>query len=76
MVKKWRQSLDSGGKAAADLTNLSKAFDCIDSELLILNQLSMDSIVKVLFLSIHTFLKEIKELKDLEYASIADDAAP
>ena len=34
-VEKWRQSLDSGGQAAAVLTDISKAFDCIDHELLI-----------------------------------------
>ena len=27
MIEKWRQSLDSGGQAAAVLTDLSKAFD-------------------------------------------------
>ena len=35
MIEKWRQSLDSGGQAAAVLTDLSKAFDCIDHESLI-----------------------------------------
>ena len=35
MIEKWRQYLDSGGQAAAILTDLSKAFDCIDHELLI-----------------------------------------
>ena len=35
MIEKWRQSLDSGGQATAVLTNLSKAFDCTDHELLI-----------------------------------------
>ena len=32
---KWRQPLDSGGQPAVVLTDLSKAFDCIDHELLI-----------------------------------------
>ena len=35
MIEKWPQSLDSGGQVAAVLTDLSKAFDCIDHELLI-----------------------------------------
>ena len=63
MIEKWRQSLDSGGQAAAVLTDLSKAFDCIDHELLIakLNAYGFDN--PILLLSIHTFLKESKELK-------------
>ena len=35
MIEKCRQSLDSGWQAAAVLTDLSKAFDCIDHELVI-----------------------------------------
>ena len=35
MIEKWCQSLDSGEQAAAVSTDLSKAFDCIDHELLI-----------------------------------------
>ena len=35
MVEKWRKTLDKGVETAAVLTNLSKAFDCIDHNLLI-----------------------------------------
>ena len=35
MTEKWRKFLDVGGHAAALLTDLSKALDCIDHELLI-----------------------------------------
>ena len=35
MTEKWRQSLNSGGQAAAVLTDLSRVFDSIDCELLI-----------------------------------------
>ena len=34
-IEKWCWSFDSGGQAAAVLADLSKAFDCIDHELLI-----------------------------------------
>ena len=45
MIEKWRQSLDNGGHAGALLTDLSKAFDCIDHDLLIakLNAYGLDS---------------------------------
>ena len=32
MIEKWGKPLDSGGQAAAVLTDLSKAFDCTDHE--------------------------------------------
>ena len=35
MIEKWRKTLDKGGEIGAVLTDLSKAFDCIDHILLI-----------------------------------------
>ena len=35
MIEKWRKFLDIEGHVGALLTDLSKAFDCIDRELLI-----------------------------------------
>ena len=35
VVEKWRKTLDKGGETGAVLTDLSKAFNCIDHNLLI-----------------------------------------
>ena len=35
MPEKWKKSVDNGKAFGALLTNLSKAFDCLDHELLI-----------------------------------------
>ena len=35
MIEKWQTTLDAGGETGAVLTDLSKAFDCINHNLLI-----------------------------------------
>ena len=35
MIEKWRTYLDTGGHISALLTDLSKAFDCVDHQFLI-----------------------------------------
>ena len=35
MLEKWKRSIDNGKSFGALLTDLSKAFDCLDHELLI-----------------------------------------
>ena len=35
MIKKWKESVDSGGAFGALMTDLSKALDCLHHELLI-----------------------------------------
>ena len=42
MVEKWRKTLDEGGETGAALPELSKAFDCIDYNLLMAKLNHMD----------------------------------
>ena len=37
MLERWKQSVDGGKLFGALVTDLSKAFDCLDHELLIAN---------------------------------------
>ena len=114
MIEKWRQSLDSGRQVAAVLSDLSKAFDCIDHESLIAklnaygfdnssltfiysylserNQrtkinLSLSCWAQILFgvlqgsilrpLLFNAYICDLFfEVRDLEYASFADDTTP
>ena len=41
MIEKWRDSFDSGGNFGALLTDLSKAFDCLSYNSLLLNFMHM-----------------------------------
>lgn len=53
MTERWRRSFDGDGKAGALPTDLSKAFDCTDFEL-ILKKLYVHSFDRNVFV-IHSF---------------------
>ena len=60
MIEKWHQSLDSRGQAAAVLIDLSKAFNCIDHELLIA-KLSTYGFDNFSHIFIYSYLPERKQ---------------
>ena len=59
MVEKLRKTIDEGGETGAVLTNLSKAFDCIDHNLLIAN-LNAYGFEKRSLEFIHSYLTKCK----------------
>ena len=60
MLKKWEISVDSGKASGALLTNLSKAFDCLDHELLI-SKLNAYGFTLPALRLIHDFLSQRKQ---------------
>ena len=73
MTKNWSKYLDIGGHKGALLTDLSKAFDCIDHELLIARRHAYGFDTDALQF-IYFYLKGRKQRKKINssYSSFAD----
>ena len=67
MVEKWRKILDEGGETGAVLTDLSKAFDCIDHNLLIA-KLNTYGFEKRSLEFIHSYLTKRKQTTKVDSA--------
>ena len=67
MVEKWRKTLDEGGETGAVLTDLSKAFDCTDHNLLIA-KLNAYGFEKRLLEFIHSYLTKHKQRTKVDSA--------
>ena len=67
MVEKWRKTLDEGGETGAVLTDLSKAFDCIDHNLLIA-KLNAYGFEKRSLQFIHSYLTKRKQRTKVDSA--------
>ena len=67
MIEKWRTTLDAGGETGAVLTDLSKAFDCINHNLLIakLNAYGFD---KQAVSFIHSYITKRKQRTKVDSA--------
>ena len=63
VIGKWREFLDNVGKTGAVLTDLSKAFDCINNNLLIAKHMSILSKKARLMFFIFSSPKENKRRK-------------
>ena len=60
MIEKWRKTLDSGGETGVVLTDLSKAFDCINHNLLIV-KLDAYAFDKQSIDFLHSYLTKCKQ---------------
>ena len=71
IIEKWRRSNDEGGNQSTLLTDLSKAFDCIDLELLIA-KLYSHGFDKYTFYFTNSYLEEQKQItkKNSPYSEI------
>ena len=67
MVEKWRKTLDEGGETGTVLTDLSKAFDCIDYNLLIA-KLNAYGFEKRWLVFIHSYLTKCKQRTKVDSA--------
>ena len=67
MIEKWCKFLDIGGHAGALLTDLSKAFDCIDHELLIA-KLHAHGFDNDALKFIYSYLKGRKQMTEINYS--------
>ena len=67
MIEKWHKTLDEGGKTGAVLTDLSKAFDCIDHNL-IMAKLSAYGFEKILLEFINSDLTKSRQTTKFDSA--------
>ena len=71
MIEKWLRLVDGGGQAGALLTDLSKAFDYIDHELLIINKPLCIRLKKKSSYYINAYLKGRKQRTKINSSYIA-----
>ena len=67
MIEKWRKTLDKGGETGAVLTDLSKAFDSIDHNLLI-TKLDAYRSEKQSIDCLHSYLTKRKQRTKVDFA--------
>ena len=67
MIEKWRKTLGKDGETAAVLTDLRKAFDCIDHNLLIA-KLDVYGFEKQSIDFLHSYLTKRKQRTKVDFA--------